>query len=275
MSVLTVPRPIVLALAAVAAGVSICQAENPVVQTSFTADPAPMVYSGTVYLYTGHDEDDATGFKMLDWKLYTSIDMVNWTDRGTVATLKIFPWAVQSNDAWALQVIERGGKFYLYAPISVAGSPKNVIAVAVADSPLGPFKDALGHPLIDRADGYFDPTVFVDDDGQAYLYWGNPNLWYVKLNKDWSRILGRSPRLIRNLKTTRKALGCIRGTGITTWHTRPIAVRKGLDTRRAQVRPGPGLIRACLWTPIPALPATTLESLTVRDGPISSASTTT
>jgi len=184
MSVLTVPRPIVLALAAVAAGVSICQAENPVVQTSFTADPAPMVYSGTVYLYTGHDEDDATGFKMLDWKLYTSIDMVNWTDRGTVATLKIFPWGVQSNDAWALQVIERGGKFYLYAPISVAGSPKNVIAVAVADSPLGPFKDALGHPLIDRADGYFDPTVFVDDDGQAYLYWGNPNLWYVKLNKD-------------------------------------------------------------------------------------------
>ncbi len=160
------------------------RAENPIVQTNFTADPAPMVYNGTVYLYTSHDEDDATGFKMLNWKLYTSTDMVNWTDHGTVASLATFPWAVQTNDAWAPQVIERNGKFYLYAPISVAGWPKNVIAVAVADSPFGPFKDVLGHPLIAKAVGNIDPTVFIDDDRQAYLYWGNPNLWYVKLNND-------------------------------------------------------------------------------------------
>jgi arabinoxylan arabinofuranohydrolase len=66
----------------------------------------------------------------------------------------------------------------------VPGWPKNVIAVAVADHPLGPFKDALGRPLIDKAHGYIDPSPFIDDDGQAYLYWGNPNLWYVKLNRD-------------------------------------------------------------------------------------------
>lgn len=54
----------------------------------------------------------------------------------------------------------------------------------MADSPFGPFKDALGHPLIKRSYGYIDPTVFIDQDGQAYLYWGNPHLWYVKLNKD-------------------------------------------------------------------------------------------
>jgi len=161
-----------------------CPSENPVVQTSFTADPAPLVYNGTVYLYTSHDEDDANGFKMLNWKLYTSTDMVNWTDHGTIASLATFPWAVQTNDAWAPQVIERNGKFYLYAPISVPEWPKNVIAVAVANSPLGPFKDAIGHPLIDKAMGNIDPTVFIDDDGQAYLYWGNPNLWYVKLNND-------------------------------------------------------------------------------------------
>ncbi|MCJ7815045.1 MAG: carbohydrate-binding protein, partial [Xanthomonadales bacterium] len=81
-------------------------------------------------------------------------------------------------------VIERNGKFYFYAPVSVQGWPKNVIAVAVADNPLGPFKDPLGHPLIDKNNGYIDPSVFIDDDGQAYLYWGNPNLWYVKLNED-------------------------------------------------------------------------------------------
>jgi hypothetical protein len=71
----------------------------------------------------------------------------------------------------------------------VTGWPKNVIAVAVADNPLGPYKDALGHPLVDKSNGYIDPTVYVDDDGQAYLYFGNPNAWYVKLNKDmisWS-----------------------------------------------------------------------------------------
>jgi hypothetical protein len=164
------------------------RAADPIVQTNFTADPAPLVHDGVVYLYTSHDEDNAPPgmgrFRMLDWMCYSSTDMVNWTDHGVVASLKTFPWAVQSNDAWAPQVVERGGKFYLYAPISVAGSPKNVIAVAVADNPLGPFKDALGRPLIDKGDGYIDPTVFIDDDGQAYLYFGNPNLWYVKLNAD-------------------------------------------------------------------------------------------
>jgi len=163
---------------------TVCHADNPVVQTSFTADPAPMVYSNTVYLYTSHDEDDAKGFHMLDWKCYSTTDMVNWTDHGSIASLAIFPWAKQDNDAWAPQCIERDGKFYLYVPISVPGWPKNVIAVAVADNPLGPVKDALGHPLVDKANGYIDPTVFVDDDGQGYLYFGNPNAWYVKLNKD-------------------------------------------------------------------------------------------
>jgi hypothetical protein len=172
-----------MAIAALAAACP-SHAENPIIQTNFTADPAPMVYNGTVYLYTSHDEDDAYGFKMKEWRLYTSTDMVNWTDHGAVASLKTFPWARQDNDAWAPQVVPRNGKFYLYVPISVPGEPKNVIAVAVADKPEGPFKDALGHPLVGPVTGYIDPTAFVDDDGEAYLYWGNPNLWYVKLNKD-------------------------------------------------------------------------------------------
>jgi hypothetical protein len=169
---------------------TVCHADNPVVQTSFTADPAPMVYSNTVYLYTSHDEDDAKGFHMLDWKCYSTTDMVNWTDHGSIASLAIFPWAKQDNDAWAPQCIERDGKFYLYVPISVPGWPKNVIAVAVADNPLGPFKDALGHPLVDKANGYIDPTVFVDDDGQGYLYFGNPNAWFVRLNTDMTSYSG-------------------------------------------------------------------------------------
>ena len=73
----------------------------PIIQTKYTADPAPLVYNDTLYLYTSHDEDDAEGFKMQDWLLYTTTDMVNWQDRGAVASLKDFKWYKNNNGAWA------------------------------------------------------------------------------------------------------------------------------------------------------------------------------
>lgn len=156
------------------------RAQNPIIQTKYTADPAPLVYHDTVFLYTSHDEDDAFGFKMHNWLLYTSTDMVNWTDRGVVASLKDFKWVPYDNGAWAPQCVEREGKFYMYCPM-----PGGVgIGVLVAESPYGPFKDPLGKALIKHGPEDIDPTVLIDNDGQAYLYWGNPNLYYVKLNKD-------------------------------------------------------------------------------------------
>jgi beta-xylosidase len=106
--------------------------------------------------------------------------MVNWTDHGTVLSYKDFEWS--RGDAWAGQCVYRNGKFYFYIPVNQKNGG-NAIGVAVSDSPTGPFKDALGEPLL-TGNGYIDPTVFIDDDGQAYLYWGNPNLWHVKLNED-------------------------------------------------------------------------------------------
>ena len=157
--------------------------QMPVVQTKFTADPAPMVYQDTVFLYTTHDEDDARGyeFKMKDWLLYTSTDMVNWQDHGAVASLKDFKWYDGNNGAWAEQVIERNGKFYMYCPIHGHG-----IGVLVADSPYGPFHDPIGKPLVWQKEHWYDidPSVWIDDDGQAYMYWGNPHTYYVKLNED-------------------------------------------------------------------------------------------
>lgn len=156
-------------------------AQKPIIQTKFTADPAPMVHNDTVFLYTSHDEDDAMGFKMLNWLLYSSTDMVNWTDHGIVASLKDFTWGRQDNGAWAVQCIERNGKFYLYCPIHGGG-----IGVLVADTPYGPFKDPIGKRVVDTDHIWndIDPTPFIDDDGQAYLYWGNPDIFYVKLNED-------------------------------------------------------------------------------------------
>ena len=152
----------------------------PIVQTKYTADPAPTVYNDTVYLYTTHDEDDAEGFKMKDWLLYTSTDMVNWQDRGAVASLKDFKWYNGDNGAWAEQVVVRNGKWYMYCPIHGHG-----IGVLVSDSPYGPFVDPIGKPLVWEGEwDDIDPTVWIDDDGQAYLYWGNPTLKSVKLNED-------------------------------------------------------------------------------------------
>ena len=157
----------------------------PVVQTRFTADPAPFVVGDTLFLLAGHDHNDAYGFLMQDYLLYKTTDMVNWTDCGVVVTLRNFKWATRygwggfTNGLWAPQIVQANGKFYLYSPLQGRG-----IGVLVADTPYGPWKDPIGDRLLSDQYDSIDPTVLVDDDGQAYLYWGNPNLWYVKLNKD-------------------------------------------------------------------------------------------
>jgi len=172
----------IITLILIASMPSKLKADNPIVQTNYTADPAPMVDKGTVYLYTTHDEDKTVRnfFTMNDWRCYSSTDMVNWTDHGAILNFKDFSWA--RGDAWAGQCVFRNGKYYFYVPINQKNGG-NVIGVAVSDSPTGPFNDAIGAPLL-VGSGYIDPTVFIDDDGQAYLYWGNPFLWYVKLNSD-------------------------------------------------------------------------------------------
>lgn len=176
-----------LAGAAVAACLSVLlisdvsKADNPIIQNIYTADPAPMVSGDTLYVYTSHDEDKLIGnfYTMDDWKCYSTKDMVNWTDHGTVLSYWDFSWA-KKNSAWAAQCVERDGKYYLYVPLNDT-SGATVIGVAVGDSPTGPFEDPLDKPLIKGGSGNIDPTVFIDEDGQAYMYWGNPDLKCVKL----------------------------------------------------------------------------------------------
>ena len=84
-------RSFLLGICGVCAGLS--WAQNPIVQTMYTADPAPMVHDGKLFLYTSHDEDASTWFVMNEWKLYSTTDMVNWTDHGAVLSYETFPWA--------------------------------------------------------------------------------------------------------------------------------------------------------------------------------------
>jgi arabinoxylan arabinofuranohydrolase len=162
--------------------IPICFADNPIVQTSFTADPAPMVYQDRLYLYTSHDEDVTVNnfYTMNDWHLYSTVDMVNWTDHGTPASLKTFSWS--TDNAWAPQCVPRDGKFFLYVPINNNTGAK--IGVAVSDNPISGFKDAIGREIAQSGSMAIDPTVFIDNDGQAYLFWGNGNLRMVRLNSN-------------------------------------------------------------------------------------------
>lgn len=167
------------------------QVNMPLFQTKYTADPSPLVVGDTLFLYTSHDaspedipdanEKNSAGFFMYDWLLWSTTDMVNWTEHGAVASLKEFSWRSRENGAWAIQTVERDGKYYLYAPLHGHG-----IGVLVADSPYGPFKDPLGEPLVWQKEHWddIDPSVFTDADGQAYMYWGNPHVYAVKLNND-------------------------------------------------------------------------------------------
>lgn len=173
-------------------------AQNPIIQTLYTADPAPIVFGDTLFLYVGHDEDNAPArnYLMRDYRLFTTTDMVNWTDHGAPLEIGQISWS--TNDASAAQLIERNGKYYWYFSTGDKNDRGVSVGVAVSDSPYGPFKDALGKALITNSMTTYaphfwdnlDPTVFIDDDGQAYLFWGNAACYWVKLNKDMISIDG-------------------------------------------------------------------------------------
>ena len=178
---------------------------NPIITDKFTADPAPMVHDGTLYLYVGHDEyyegqDSASGgkeFNITEWLCYSTTDMKTWTDHGSVLKPTDFKWAV--GEAWASQVVEKNGKFYYYTTVQ-AGEPfvGKAVGVAVSDSPTGPFVDAIGAPLVhdkmtdNGARGWWndiDPTVLIDGE-DAWLCWGNGTCFLAKLKPNMVELDG-------------------------------------------------------------------------------------
>ena len=171
---------------------------NPIITDQYTGDPAALVYKDKVYLYAGHDEapNDFNFYKMNEWVVYSSSDMKNWEPHPVPLKVTDFKWA--ANDAWASQVIERNGKFYWYVTVSHGTVPGKAIGIAVSDSPTGPFKDALGKALITNDMTKFtdiswddiDPTVYIDNDGQAYLFWGNTACHYAKLKDNMIELDG-------------------------------------------------------------------------------------
>ena len=161
-------------------------ADNPFIQTYYSPDPAPVVFGDTLCSYSGNDEGGSF-FTMHGWRVSCTTDMVNWTDMNTlILEASDFNGSAKKNGDWAAQVIRRKNaegvyKYYYYVTVESTKGGR-AINVAVSDYKEGPFKDALnGKHLAGPNWDYIDPTVWIDDDGQAYLYWGNPKLYYCPL----------------------------------------------------------------------------------------------
>ncbi len=144
---------------------------NPIISQRYTADPTGLAYNGRLYIWTSHDLDGQQRYWMNDISCFSTDDMQNWTDHGEVFKAPDdIPWVTQ---AWAPSVVEKEGKFYLYT-----GDGNRSVNVSVSDSPTGPFKGVGGQPLITKetpnanVEWLFDPTVFIDNDGQAYCVFG-------------------------------------------------------------------------------------------------------
>ncbi len=163
-----------------------------VISERFSADPSIHFFDGKFYLYATNDQDNSgTYWDSTDWRLFSSSDLKSWRDEGSFLAISVFAWAEKTAKAWAPGAIEQNGKFYFFAPVG-----GNQIGVAVSDKPYTGFKDLLGKPLIETPRDHnagaepIDPMVFIDKDGQSYLYFGTRIPKVVKLKDNMQQLDG-------------------------------------------------------------------------------------
>ena len=158
---------------------------NPIF-SGWYADPEIHVFEGRYYVYPTYS---APYEKQTFYEAFSSPDLVHWHREGRILDFKDVKWST-NRAAWAPSVIYRDGTYYMYFS---AGDGAG-IGVATSKSPGGPFRDALGEPLIkEYINGAqpIDAMAFLDDDGQAYLYYGGwKHANVVKLSKDMIRTEG-------------------------------------------------------------------------------------
>lgn len=185
-------KTLLLALASLASLALPARATNPFLPGwEYIPDGEPRVFGDRVYLYGSHDRAGSTEFCDTILRVWSAplADLNTWTDHGIIFSTRDVegraddvPWS--DNNLYAPDVIEKDGRYYLFAQI--LGAP---CAVAVSDSPAGPFrlvsqikKPEGSPPDFGGWSQYFDPGVLVDDDGKVYLYWGGGSSHLAQLN---------------------------------------------------------------------------------------------
>ena len=145
---------------------------NPIIWRQGVCDPHVHVFNDKVYLYATHDSSFGYGgFRMQDWQIWSSEDLVNWKLERTILPEEFY--CGKLDQCWAVDAAYKDGKYYWYFSTGAWG-----VGVGVSDHPAGPFEDALGGPLVDFRDEpagipKWDPCVFQDDDGSAYIIVGD------------------------------------------------------------------------------------------------------
>lgn len=166
--------------------------QNPIVPNQGLNDPHIHIFNDTAYVYASHDKSaDNTKFIMEDWWVWSSPDLVNWTKRSVLKPEDTYIGAGFTG-CWATDVGRRNGKYYWYF------SERNQqTGVAVGDSPVGPWKDPLGKPLLTEdltpTDEY-DMSIF-EEAGAYYIIFGVWDYYIAKLNEDMIS-LAEKPRKI-------------------------------------------------------------------------------
>ncbi len=172
---------------------------NPLFRHVHTADAAAYVEGDTLWLFAGHDEDDAPNneYKMKDWLTFSTTDLKHWHQHPVGLDISAFKWA-DSKQAFAGHVAKRNGKYYWYVSTNWCG-----IGVAVSDKITGPYKDAIGKPLLTNKDcrgskhswACIDPAIFIDDDNTPYIIWGNRQCYIARLKDNMTEIDGEIRQL--------------------------------------------------------------------------------
>jgi GH43 family beta-xylosidase len=182
-------------------------AQNPIIRTMYSADPSARVFGDRVYLFPSHDILATPGkgrvgwFCMEDYHVFSSANLADWTDHGMIVTQNKVPWVKpDSYSMWAPDCIFRNGKYYFYFP----STPKDTtiargftVGVATASKPEGPYTP---EPNPIKGVRGIDPNVFIDKDGQAYLYWSQGNIYAAKLKENMLE-LASEPVILKELPT--------------------------------------------------------------------------
>ena len=226
----------------------------------YSADAAPLSHDGRLYLYVGRDEPELFhgGFVMNEYGVFSTDDPATgkWTlhPRNLVPG-EVFSWAT-GKKAFAGHCIRgKDGRFYWYVPVEAKGdAPRMAIGVAVSDSPVGPWRDPAGKPLVtwknvfgdsDRGQEVIDPHAFIDKDGKPYLYWGS---WGV------ARVVGLADSMIGTTGEIRVM------DGLDAFFEAPWVINRGgtyymaYDWKRGGSEWTPSNYQACIGYPTSASP---------------------
>lgn len=164
--------------------------QNPVIRDQFSADPTARVFSGRVYLFPSHDIPAPANFPRKDWfcmedyHVFSSSNLTEWTDHGIIVSQYKVPWVdTTTYSMWAPDCVERNGKYYFYFPANIksAFGKGFGIGVAVADKPEGPY---VPQPEPIKGVRGIDPSIFIDKDGQAYIYYSLNRIFAAKLKEN-------------------------------------------------------------------------------------------